>query len=170
MISKIKYLFEFSDLTIERIAEEVGLTFKQVYTQISKLYTKEERQIRKKQCYRNSKLGDKNPMRNKCGELHHNYIGDISDGKGYELVLKPIWYAGRKGTKHIFKHHLVICEALAIREIPKGWCVHHIDGNKVNNKLENLALMTTSAHNRLHIHKEQNFPPEALSLCRSDYD
>lgn len=28
MISKIKYLFEFSDLTIERIAEEVGLTFK----------------------------------------------------------------------------------------------------------------------------------------------
>ena len=34
--------------------------------------------------------------------------------------------------------------------IPKGCQIHHIDGNKANNDLSNLAIMTSSGHQRLH--------------------
>lgn len=35
-------------------------------------------------------------------------------------------------------------------KIPEGFQVHHIDGDKSNNVIDNLALMTNSAHQRLH--------------------
>ena len=31
--------------------------------------------------------------------------GIVADGKGYLMILKPSWYTGRKGCKHIFYHH-----------------------------------------------------------------
>lgn len=34
--------------------------------------------------------------------------------------------------------------------IPEGCQIHHIDGNKANNDLSNLAIMTASGHQRLH--------------------
>lgn len=37
-----------------------------------------------------------------------------------------------------------------VGSIPKGCHIHHIDGNKANNDLSNLAIMTSSGHQRLH--------------------
>lgn len=37
-----------------------------------------------------------------------------------------------------------------VGEIPEGFIVHHIDGNKKNNDINNLALMTYTGHNKLH--------------------
>ena len=34
--------------------------------------------------------------------------------------------------------------------IPKGCQIHHIDGNKANNDISNLAIMTATGHQRLH--------------------
>ena len=34
--------------------------------------------------------------------------------------------------------------------IPKGYQVHHIDGNKANNDISNLSLITNKGHQRLH--------------------
>lgn len=48
------------------------------------------------------------------------------------------------------------CIVLGIDKIPRGFVVHHLDGNKKNNDINNLALMTYSAHNRLHSHKPWN--------------
>lgn len=150
MRDEIIRLYETTELTLDEIGSKFNMTRCQVSWIIDKQFTKEFRKERKKVCYSNSKLSTKNPMNGKVRELHHNYIGDVSDGKGYILVLKPEWYTGRKGCKHIFKHHMVVCEALGITSIPKGWCVHHIDGNKTNNELNNLALLTIGAHTRLH--------------------
>ena len=100
--------------------------------------------------YARSKTGNKNPMYGKCKEQHHCYKGIVDDGNGYLMVLKPDWYTGRKGSRHVFLHSVVMCEHLGITEIPKGFTVHHIDFDKHNNDISNLALMTLSAHSKLH--------------------
>lgn len=149
-MEKIKVLYETTELTIESIANEVDLPFWKVFDFIATNYSKEYRRDRKKTSYSNSKLGESNPMFGKIDRQHHNYVGDVSDGKGYVMRLKPHWYTGRKGCKHVFVHHIVMCESLGLTEIPSGWCVHHVDEDKQNNNLSNLALMTTQAHMRLH--------------------
>lgn len=79
-----------------------------------------------------------------------NYVGECSDGKGYLTIYKPSWYTGRVGSERVFVHTVVMCEHLGLTELPAGFVVHHIDGDKTNNKLNNLSLMTNSAHLRLH--------------------
>lgn len=144
-MDKIKHLFENTKLTIKDISLHSGVSFSRVFKYIEDNYTREQRLERKRFCYSNAKLGDKNPMQHKPkSEVQ------VSDGKGYLMQAKPSWYTGRQGCKHVFTHHIVICKALGLTEIPKGFCVHHIDENKTNNELTNLALMTTSAHMRLH--------------------
>jgi hypothetical protein len=46
--------------------------------------------------------------------------------------------------------HVVSMEEHIGRRIVPGECVHHIDGDKQNNDLSNLRLMTISEHTRLH--------------------
>lgn len=147
---KVSLMLRYSRLTLQQVADEVGTTLP-VVRQIANLcMTTTELQIRKSVCYSRSKLGDKNPMTGKTGDAHHCYVGDVSDGKGYHMVLKPDWYTGRQGSKHVFKHQVVMCAALGLTELPAGYVVHHVDGNKQNNDLNNLALMTQGAHTRLH--------------------
>ena len=43
-----------------------------------------------------------------------------------------------------------MAEHLGLTEIPKGFVVHHIDGNKHNNDISNLALVTVSGHGKWH--------------------
>lgn len=38
-------------------------------------------------------------------------------------------------------------------KIPRGYVVHHIDGNTKNNNIENLKIMTQSEHLKLHHQK-----------------
>ncbi len=46
--------------------------------------------------------------------------------------------------------HVVAIEHEIGRSLLKGECVHHKDGNKMNNSLSNLQLMTISDHTSLH--------------------
>lgn len=150
----IKYLYENTELTIAQIAEQVHKTYRQVQKYIADNYSSAERRSRKAKTYRNSKLGDKNPMQGKCSTEHQNFIGVVSDSKGYLMVLKPDWYTGRKGSKHVFQHHVVVCANLGITCIPKGWVVHHVDMNPHNNDFSNLVLCTMNDHPRIHKHFE----------------
>ena len=47
--------------------------------------------------------------------------------------------------------HRVVWEA-EVGPIPAGFVVHHIDGNRSNNEIENLATMSPRAHSSLHWH------------------
>lgn len=136
--------------TIEEIAKKYNTTVAVVSKFFRKHFTEEDRKARKIKNYHKSKLGSANPMSGKFGEQHPNFKGEVSDCKGYLLYLKPHWYTGRTNSKHVFFHNIVMCEALGITEIPKGWAVHHIDGNRLNNDISNLALLRNSAHTRLH--------------------
>lgn len=146
----VRRCFELSQFTNDQIAFLADVTRKHVYRFIHNTFSKEAIAKRKAINYRYSKLAAKNPMFGKFGAAHPNYIGDISDGKGYILNLKPAWYKGRVGCKHVFKHVLVVCERLGLSKLPAGYVVHHCDGDKHNNAFENLVLLTTGLHNKLH--------------------
>ncbi len=146
----IKYLYENTTLTMQQIAVKLGVPFDRVFKYIKRNYSKEVRKSRKTICYRNSKVGDKNPMSGKVGSLHHMYVGNVSDNKGYLMHLKPSWYTGRVNSKHVFVHSLVVCQFLGLTEIPKGWVVHHCDFNPYNNSFDNLVLLKMGDHIRLH--------------------
>lgn len=51
--------------------------------------------------------------------------------------------------------HRLVMEKFIGRELFSHEVVHHIDGDKSNNSIDNLALMTTSAHARLHRLQDQ---------------
>lgn len=146
----IRYYYENTDLTLQEIANKLTLSYKVVWTWVAKNYSSEFRRVRKSGSYRKSKLGDLNPMKNKTAALHHNYIGVVGDNKGYLLMLKPEWYTGRKGSKHVFVHSVVMASSLGISEIPAGYCVHHCDENPHNNDIGNLIMLTMGEHAALH--------------------
>lgn len=150
-IEKIKYLIENTELTMAEIRAQVKCRG-QIVTDVLKSYPASYRKARKTHHYRKSKLGDLNPMFNKTREQHHNYKGVVSDNKGYLLVLKPEWYTGRKRSKHVFQHSVVVCEHLGLTEIPAGYVVHHCDHNPLNNDFSNLVMLTMPEHTALHQH------------------
>ena len=150
MEHKVKELIETTNLTLQQIADNLGTTYKIVWAISKRCYTREQRLNRKVLNYRRSKLGDLNPMTGRVGEAHPNFKGEIANATGYIMVLKPDWYTGRARNKYVFKHTVVICSAMGLTEIPPGFEAHHIDGDKQNNDLTNLALLSMAAHIRIH--------------------
>lgn len=68
--------------------------------------------------------------------------------KGYKTVKMPSHHrADSKG--YVFEHILIFEKETGI-EIPKNCCVHHLNGNKSDNRIENLCLMSSSAHTKYH--------------------
>lgn len=72
------------------------------------------------------------------------------------VSLKPSGYLEYTRGPHKGRPvHVVAMEERLGRRIKPDECVHHIDGNKVNNDMNNLALVTTSGHTRLHRFEEK---------------
>ena len=77
-----------------------------------------------------------------------NYKGRKLDS-GYVLIYNPD-HPYSEGTGHIYEHRLVM-EAHIGRYLTKEEVIHHIDGDKENNKIENLMLFkNNSDHLRYH--------------------
>lgn len=52
--------------------------------------------------------------------------------------------------ERVLEHHLVWLQQSDWSFIPEGFVVHHINGNKIDNRIENLACIPKSYHNFLH--------------------
>ncbi len=67
----------------------------------------------------------------------------ISDGHDSQRI----WHKGR----YIEYYRYVFAEALGIDpdDLPDSMYIHHIDGDRMNNELDNLMLCTKKAHENL---------------------
>jgi hypothetical protein len=61
------------------------------------------------------------------------------DHKGYVLIFKPDYPGGKVGGKYVMEHKLVMEEHLG-RRLRPGENVHHKNGVRHDNRLENLEL------------------------------
>jgi len=75
--------------------------------------------------------------------------GPIKDGAGYVLVVAPDGYNGPMRDGRVLEHRLVMEEKLG-RGLGPHELVHHINGVKTDNRIENLQLRTRKTHPPAH--------------------
>lgn len=149
-LEEIRVLLADTMHTYSKIAEMTHTNYGAVCRVAKTSFSVDFIRERKRNNYRISRIGENNPSYGLRGSLSRKYLGVIEDGKGYQIICKPDWYTSRKGSKHIYLHHVVVCLHLGLSCIPKGYCVHHCDGRKTNNDFSNLVLLPLSLHSKLH--------------------
>lgn len=165
IVSEVIHMFKDTDISMQDLCKSVKLDYYVVLEILKINFTEEEINQRKSRRYRNSKLGDRNPMFGKRGAETSNWKGGVvPDGNGYLITRKPDWYTGRNRSDYVFYHSVIMCEALGITEIPAGFSVHHIDHNPLNNNINNLALVSMGAHSRLHAIEKKMCKVQRLSI------
>ena len=80
--------------------------------------------------------------------------GRFIDKKGYVLRWSPQHCRQRSG--YVFEHILVYESAHG--PVPRGYVVHHHNGEKQDNRVENLEMMTNAEHTLLHHLKRATSP------------
>jgi hypothetical protein len=80
----------------------------------------------------------------KEGERHYAWKGRLVDKDGYVLIHVKGHPNGRKHTPYVLEHRLVMEEFLGRHLLPDE-VVHHINGVKDDNRIENLQLFENNA-------------------------
>jgi hypothetical protein len=85
-------------------------------------------------------------LRTRIGPAHPNYrAGKTIDGFGY-VQLSSKAHGCDKGKRE----HRVVMEQILGRSLRSDEVVHHINGNKADNRPANLSVETRASHNRQH--------------------
>lgn len=101
-------------------------------------------------------LGENNPnygnRREKCaawkgGKRLSNY--------GYVLLFEPE-HPNARSDGYVLEHRFVMSEHLG-RPLKDDEVIHHKDGNKQNNDIKNLEIISLSDHTRLHNYEREIF-------------
>jgi hypothetical protein len=82
------------------------------------------------------------------GSNCNSWKGGISEIEGY----KRVWV----GKYEYMLEHRYIMEKYLGRKLEKNELIHHINGNKLDNRIENLELINRSNHMKTHIEKITN--------------
>ena len=86
------------------------------------------------------------------GENSINYKGGMINEGGYRLVRLPpdsFYLPMSRSTRYLFEHRLVMAKHLG-RNLHLWEIVHHKNGLRDDNRLENLELHTRSGHIQAH--------------------
>ena len=98
---------------------------------------------------RDEKIKFLNRSKAKSGKNASNWNGGVRrTRKGYVQILMPEHKRADKG-EYVMEHIVVYEKATGI-EVPQNCCIHHLNGIKNDNRIENLCMMTNSAHTIYH--------------------
>lgn len=127
-------LYKYSDMSIKDIAKVCKIPEDVVNHELDQVFSTD---------YRNNRIS-------RLRRLKVNDETVVEDGDGYLMELRPEWWTSRAKSKYVYQHHIIMAIALGLTQIPKGFVVHHVDNNKQNNTLSNLALLQLGAHEKWH--------------------
>lgn len=83
------------------------------------------------------------------GAKSSNWKGGVcTTSKGYRQLLIPDH--PRADKRGYVLEHIVVWERETGSPVPEGCCIHHLNGNKSDNRIQNLCLMQHKAHTVLH--------------------
>ncbi len=80
------------------------------------------------------------------GEVFRRSLVKPSIGAGGGYAIISLSQTGRKVSRTV---HKIVLEAF-IGQAPSNCVAHHLDGNRLNNALDNLQWITRSEHGRMH--------------------
>lgn len=92
----------------------------------------------------------KPPKKEKIVKINTYHKGYIITWNGYKQVKAPIDHPYKDRAGYIREHRLVMEQYLG-RYLEPNEEVHHLDGNKLNNDIDNLVVLTKQEHRRIHL-------------------
>ena len=137
-------LYHVKIMTIAEIARKFNVSDKRVYTAVKKLgiplrkNKKRDFIKRVEGRYKGEKVFDKKVAK------HTNF-----KDREYIMVYAPEYKCANK-SGYVSEHKLNVLKNLHIEDLPKGTCIHHINMNKSNNRVENLQVCNKSDHAKYH--------------------
>lgn len=93
----------------------------------------------------------------RLGADNPSFKGRTTSSEGYVLIYAPN-HPNTRSDKNVLEHRMVMAEHLG-RPLQSDEVVHHKNGDKSDNRLENLELLTAGEHRRLHNLEEGRLPP-----------
>ena len=89
---------------------------------------------------------------NKCRGQMNSGARNVNFVRGYQISSWGYKMITRNGKK-VYEHRVIMEEHLG-RKLTRGEEVHHKNGNKLDNRIENLELLTIAEHKSKHRDKK----------------
>lgn len=74
--------------------------------------------------------------------------GKGKTSRGYNLIFQPDHH--RADSRGYVLEHILVFEQETGISVPDGCCIHHLNGNKSDNRIQNLCMMQHTAHTVFH--------------------
>lgn len=135
------------------VCDNCGCDFSRKRSEISRSRLNENYKHFCKDCYEPAlctTLGHETIRQNNIARIGEKRI----DHEGYVQVRVHPDHEGKGLYGGCVREHILVMEQELGRSLAKGEIVHHIDGNKTNNAINNLQVMTNAEHNNCHAKSE----------------